>query len=84
MILKGNYIGKRECYIMPDWLLIYRIEGKTLMLYRTGTHFDLFRNLKIAADIKMAAIFLQMDNIWKILTKKCLTEAITKWYDIVR
>lgn len=42
--LKGNYIGKRECHIMPDWLLIYRIEGKTLMLYRTGTHSDLFRN----------------------------------------
>ncbi len=41
--LKGDFIGKRECHILPDWLLIYRIEGKTLMLYRTGTHSDLFR-----------------------------------------
>ena len=23
--LKGNDINKRECHIMPDWLLIYRI-----------------------------------------------------------
>ncbi len=26
----------------PDWLLIYRVEDDTLMLYRTGTHADLF------------------------------------------
>ena len=23
--LQGNYIGKRECYILPEWLLIYEI-----------------------------------------------------------
>ena len=40
--LKGNYINKRECHIAPDWLLVYRIEGNRLMLYRTGTHSDLF------------------------------------------
>lgn len=40
--LKGNYINKRECHITPDWLLIYRVEGERLMLYRTGTHSDLF------------------------------------------
>lgn len=40
--LKGNYINKRECHIMPDWLLIYRIENNRLILYRTGTHSDLF------------------------------------------
>ncbi len=22
--LSGNYIGHRECHILPDWLLIYR------------------------------------------------------------
>lgn len=32
----------RECHIEPDWLLIYRIEGDTLCLVRTGTHADLF------------------------------------------
>ena len=42
--LKGNYIGFRECHIMPDWLLIYRIDGDDLMLFlaRNGTHSDLF------------------------------------------
>ena len=42
--LKGNYAGFRECHIMPDWLLIYRIDGDDLMLFlaRNGTHSDLF------------------------------------------
>ena len=40
--LIGNYANKRECHILPDWLLIYRIEGDELVLYRTGTHSDLF------------------------------------------
>lgn len=42
--LKGDYAGFRECHIMPDWLLIYRIDGNDLMLFlaRTGTHSDLF------------------------------------------
>ena len=41
--LKGNYNGRRECYITPDWLLIYEIDGDDLYLDRTGTHADLFR-----------------------------------------
>lgn len=40
--LSGDYIGYRECHISPDWLLIYRQEGNELLLYRTGTHSDLF------------------------------------------
>ena len=42
--LKGNFEGCRECHITPDWLLIYEIVGKELILYltRTGTHSDLF------------------------------------------
>lgn len=40
--LKGNYIGYKECHILPDWLLIYRQIGEYLELYRTGTHSDLF------------------------------------------
>lgn len=40
--LKGNFTGKRECHISPDWLLIYTISDDELMLYRTGTHSDLF------------------------------------------
>ena len=40
--LSGNYTGYRECHITPDWLLIYRQDGNELLLYRTGTHADLF------------------------------------------
>lgn len=42
--LTGNYIGFRECHILPDWLLIYKIEHDTLtlVLTRTGSHSDLF------------------------------------------
>lgn len=40
--LTENYANKRECHILSDWLLVYRIEGSELVLYRTGTHSDLF------------------------------------------
>jgi len=41
--LSGNWVNHRECHILPDWLLIYRVEGNSLYLDRTGTHADLFR-----------------------------------------
>ena len=42
--LSGDYAGFRECHIQPDWLLIYRIDDRELILFlsRTGTHSDLF------------------------------------------
>ena len=42
--LSGNWEGHRECHILPDWLLVYRIEEGLLILTlaRTGTHSDLF------------------------------------------
>ena len=42
--LVGNYVGKRECHITPDWLLIYEIDNGELILYltRTGSHSDFF------------------------------------------
>lgn len=42
--LTGNWIGHRERHILPDWLLVYRIEDDVLVLTltRTGTHSDLF------------------------------------------
>lgn len=40
--LTGNYAGYRECYVEPDWLLIYQQTETELLLYRTGTHSDLF------------------------------------------
>lgn len=43
--LTGNYKGTRECHIEPDWLLIYEIRNNilVLMLYRLGTHSELFK-----------------------------------------
>jgi len=43
-ILIGNYAGYRECHVAGagDWLLIYKIKNKVLMLARTGTHSELF------------------------------------------
>lgn len=42
--LSGDYLGFRECHIMPDWLLIYAVSKSDLILTatRTGTHSDLF------------------------------------------
>ena len=40
--LKGQHRDKRDCHIKPDWILLYAIEGSELILYRTGTHSDLF------------------------------------------
>lgn len=39
-----NDKSMRECHIEPDWLLVYKIEQKVLILklIRTGTHSDLF------------------------------------------
>ena len=42
--LTGSWSGYRECHILPDWLLIYRIVDEVLVLTlaRTGSHSDLF------------------------------------------
>ena len=48
--LIGNYVNRRECYIEPDWLLIYNLESVLIdeletdyiIFERTGTHSDLF------------------------------------------
>jgi len=46
--LVGNYIGFRECHILPNWLLIYAVDKGRLILTasRTGTHTDLFEKKK--------------------------------------
>ena len=41
--LRGIWKGYREVHIEPDWLLIYRVEGRELHLVRTGSHSDLFK-----------------------------------------
>ena len=41
--LNGKSKNKRDCHIEPDWILIYAIEDDELVLYRTGSHPQLFR-----------------------------------------
>jgi len=41
-LLIGNYKGRRECHIEPDWLLIYKLDNDEIRFERTGTHSDLF------------------------------------------
>lgn len=41
--LTGNWRGRRECHIEPDWLLIYLLrEDDEVVFERTGRHTDLF------------------------------------------
>ena len=40
--LSGEYEGLWECHIGHDWLLIYNVTDKEVLLARTGTHTDLF------------------------------------------
>jgi mRNA interferase YafQ len=41
--LKGNYKGRWECHIEPDWLLIYLKTETEIIFERTGSHSDLFK-----------------------------------------
>jgi len=39
--LVGEFVGRRECHIEADWLLIYKIQGDLIIFERTGRHSDL-------------------------------------------
>ena len=43
--LSGDYNGKRECHLEPDFLLIYEKREREIVLYlvRVGSHSELFR-----------------------------------------
>ncbi len=41
--LVGNYVGRKECHIEPDWLLIYKTEKTQIIFERMGAHSDLFK-----------------------------------------
>jgi mRNA interferase YafQ len=41
--LSGNFMGRRECHIAPDWLLIYKIDSGKIFFERLGSHSDLFK-----------------------------------------
>lgn len=41
--LVGSYVGRWECHIEPDWLLIYKIVKDVIIFERTGSHSDIFK-----------------------------------------
>ncbi len=41
--LRGDWKGFRDCHLEPDWLLVYKLSGDTLILERTGSHSELFK-----------------------------------------
>lgn len=43
-ILSGKFEGKWECYVQPDWLLVWEQYDDQLrmIMTNTGTHSDLF------------------------------------------
>ena len=41
--LSGEYKGRRDCHIEPDWVLIYKKTDSEIIFERTGSHSDLFR-----------------------------------------
>ena len=41
--LKGDYVGRWECHLEPDWLLVYCKNDTEIIFERTGTHSDLFK-----------------------------------------
>jgi mRNA interferase YafQ len=40
--LKGEFSGRRECHVEPDWILVYKHEPGVVIFERTGSHSDLF------------------------------------------
>ena len=41
--LVGNYVGRRDCRIESDWLLIYKADATSIIFERMGTHSELFK-----------------------------------------
>lgn len=41
--LVGNFKGRWECHIEPDWLIVYQITDYEIIFERTGSHSDLFK-----------------------------------------
>jgi mRNA interferase YafQ len=42
--LRGPFIGRRECHLESDWLLIFKLDGDDIIFIfeRTCSHSDLF------------------------------------------
>jgi mRNA interferase YafQ len=40
--LRGDWAGHWDCHVEPDWLLLYKVTDKALILVRTASHAELF------------------------------------------
>ena len=40
--LIGNFVGRRECHLESDWLLVYKVEEGRVIFERMGSNSDLF------------------------------------------
>jgi len=40
--LRGNWAGHWDCHVESDWLLLYKVTERALILVRTGSHAELF------------------------------------------
>ena len=40
--LSGTYVGRRDCHMENDWVLIYKKETTAIIFERNGSHSDLF------------------------------------------
>ncbi|MBL0175470.1 MAG: type II toxin-antitoxin system YafQ family toxin [Ignavibacteria bacterium] len=41
--LVGNWLGRRDCHMESDWILLYKLEMDRVIFERMGTHADLFK-----------------------------------------
>lgn len=41
--LIGDFNDRLECHIEPDWLLIYKVEGRQIIFEMTGSHSNIFK-----------------------------------------
>ncbi len=41
--LLGNHVGRRDCHIESDWVLIYKIDHERIIFERMGTYSDLLK-----------------------------------------
>ena len=51
--LSGDWAGHRECHILPDWLLVYRIEDDVPVSY---THLDVYKR-QVSLIMRNSAVF---------------------------
>ena len=41
--LTGSWKGRHGPHIEPDWILIYKVDGDSVIFERTGSHSDLYK-----------------------------------------